>query len=301
MKLIEGLRLSLRIKESETKESTSADYARFIKRFEDYLILKKMQDLALKDFKKQDAMQYLDYVLSERRVEALTRNNYLLTMRALFYVLKDREYIVENPFACIKKLKVAKKRRKMFSPVERSIISNFLKSYDSGLFLAVSLCYYCALRRSELIELRIRDIDLEKGVITLDGTETKNKDVAKITMAKHLVKYLKAIRLKRFPADYFVFGSNLQPNRTRTGVNNITRKHRQVMHDLKAYHLLDDIEGKTFYSWKDTAAADMIAAGFNIITIMKHFRHSDVGTTQRYLESFTDYINDVRDFEVSLF
>lgn len=301
MKLIEGLDLALQIKEKETRKSTILRYSSFVTRFIDYLKLQEMEQMQLEEFSKKNAIKYLDYVLCEKGVSPLTRNNYLQAMKTLFYVLTEREYTDENPFAKIKKLKAPKKRRKMFDATERSIVSNFLKSYDSGLFLAVTLCYYCALRRSELRQLKIRDIDLIKSVITLDGENTKNKDVARITMPKYLVTYLEEIRIKKHPADYYVFGSNLQPDAVQCGVNAFTRKHRYAMHELKKYNVLQDIEGKTFYSWKDTAAADMIAAGFNIITIMKHFRHSDVGTTQRYLESFTDYINDVRNFEVNLF
>lgn len=301
MKLIEGLDLALRIKERETRKSTILRYSSFVSRFIDYLKLQEMEQIKLEAFRKKDAIHYLDYILCQKEVSPLTRNNYLQAMKTLFYVLTEREYIEENPFAKIKKLKSPKKRRKMFSEIERSIVSNFLKSHDSGLFLAVSLCYYCALRRSELRQLKIRDIDLGKGIITLDGMNTKNKDLARITMPKHLVKYLEEIHIKKYPADNYVFGSTLQPDCNQCGVNAFTRKHRYAMHELKRYKILQDIEGKTFYSWKDTAAADMIAAGFNIITIMKHFRHSDVGTTQRYLESFTDYINDVRNFEVNLF
>lgn len=42
----------------------------------------------------------------------------------------------------------------------------------------------------------------------------------------------------------------------------------------------------TFYSWKDTAARDMIWAGFSAIEIMVHFRHKDLNTTQKYMRSF---------------
>jgi integrase len=301
MKLIEGLNLALNIKSNETKKSTILRYSSFVNRFELYLKLKELVEMELGDFGKREAHHYLDYVLCVKNVSPVTRNNYLQAMKTLFYVLTEREYTKDNPFAKIKKLKAPKKRRKMFNPIERSIVSNFLKKQDKGLFLAVSLCYYCALRRSELIELKIRDIDLKKGIITLDGTDTKNKDLARITMPKYLLAYLREIRITKYPADYFLFGSDLQPNVLKCGVNVFTRKHRYVMDELKKYKILQDIEGKTFYSWKDTAAADMISAGFNIITIMKHFRHRDVGTTQRYLESFTDYINDVRNFDVNLF
>jgi len=110
MKLTDGLELALSIKERETRKSTILRYSSFVNRFIGYLKQREMESMKLEDFSKKDAIHYLDYVLCNKGVSALTRNNYLQAMKTLFYVLHEREYIQENPFAKIKKLKATKKR-----------------------------------------------------------------------------------------------------------------------------------------------------------------------------------------------
>ncbi|BDS13192.1 hypothetical protein [Aureispira anguillae] len=56
-------------------------------------------------------------------------------------------------------------------------------------------------------------------------------------------------------------GYQLQPSLNPCGHNTIRRTHLKVFRQLKEYQLLTDIENKSFYSWKDTAARDMIEAG----------------------------------------
>lgn len=124
MQLIEGLNLALRIKSNETKKSTILRYSSFVHRFELYLKSKGLEKIELDAFGKREAHHYLDYVLCVKNVSPITRNNYLQAMKTLFYVLTEREYTKDNPFAKIKKLKAPKKRRKMFNPIERSIVSN---------------------------------------------------------------------------------------------------------------------------------------------------------------------------------
>jgi len=182
MKLITALELAFELKAKESRRNTILSYSSFISIFDQYLKDTNKRHYYLADFNKQEAMQYLDYVLIHRNVSALTRNNYLKAMRVLFFVLVDRDYIQSNPFSGIKKLKIEQKRRTVFSPAECGIICNFLKGKDNGLLLAISLCYYCALRPAEIRRLKIGDIDLKKGFITLDGTNTKNKHLTRITM-----------------------------------------------------------------------------------------------------------------------
>lgn len=87
MKLIEGLDLALKIKEKETRKSTILRYSSFVTRFIDYLKLQEMEQMQLEEFSKKDAIKYLDYVLCEKGVSPLTRNNYLQAMKTLFYSL----------------------------------------------------------------------------------------------------------------------------------------------------------------------------------------------------------------------
>ena len=75
----------------------------------------------------------------------------------------------------------------------------------------------------------------------------------------------------------------------------------KVLRELKEYKLLTDIENKSFYSWKDTAARDMIEEGVNTAVLMKHFRHASLETTQKYLESFGVKNDRIRELKSRIF
>ena len=301
MKLKDALHLALKIKSKELRKSSDDTYLSFLRIFNIYLLHINRTDMLLSEFGKREAMQYLDYILIHREVSALTRNNYLKAMKSIFYVLVDREYIEKNPFSGIRKLKAEKKKRVVYSPAECGIICNFLKEYDRGLLLAVSLCYYCAIRPNEIRDLKVGDIDLEKGLVMFNGTHSKNKDLALITMPQHLIDYCKELRLNSYPKNFYVTGFKLKPCATRCGKNAIRRTHLKVLRLLKKHNMLTDIENKSFYSWKDTAARDMINEGYNVAVLMKHFRHESLETTQKYLESFGVKNSSIRDMRTKIF
>lgn len=301
MKLLEALYFAFEIKSRECREKTVLDYGSYLNRFAKYWVGLGKEHSLLEDFTKQDAITYLDYVFTVKKISAVTRNNHFRKLRAMFYVLVERDLIQKNPFTGVKKLRTEKKKRRTFTPTESSIICNYLKDTDKGLLLAVSLCYYCALRNAELRRLKIEDISLEKGIITLDGARTKNKNLANITIPNHLIGFLKEIRLKKYPAHYFVFGPKLQPSEKQAGKNKITSAHKEVINTLTQFGVLTDSEHKTFYSWKDTAARDMIEEGISAPALMKHFRHASLETTQRYLESFGVKNERIKDIKRNLF
>jgi len=96
-------------------------------------------------------------------------------------------------------------------------------------------------------------------------------------------------------------GYQLQPGPEPCGHNTIRRTHLKVLRQLKEFDLLTDIENKSFYSWKDTAARDMIEEGVNAAALMKHFRHASLETTQKYLESFGVQNNRIKDLKSKIF
>lgn len=152
-----------------------------------------------------------------------------------------------------------------------------------------------------MLMLKIENIDLDKGLILLEGAQIKNRNLASITMPSHFVDYLKEIRIKKYPAHYYVFSKDLKPGTIHVGFNKIPTRRRTIIRKLNKFGVLCDIEGKTFYSWKDTAVREIIEEGVTVPPLQKHFRHSSLETTQRYLESF-GYCNDsIRDLKSRLF
>ena len=147
----------------------------------------------------------------------------------------------------------------------------------------------------------MRNIDLQIGMINLDGSQTKNKEVASITIPKLLLPYLQKLNLHRYDGNAFLFGlDGLKTGINQCGRDRISKRHKKALEQLKTYGFIQDIEGKTFYSWKDTSAKDLINEGLNILDLKQHFRHSDITTTQRYIEMHKGANSKIRDINLKL-
>ena len=299
--LLKALQLSAELKRSYVRPKTAQEYKNHLERFEIYLKSKKLDKMKLEDFDKNQAIFYLDDVLVNRKVLTMTRNNYMRVMKALFGTLVEREYILINPFAGIPRLKETKKKRRTFSKEEKQVIIKYVKSKDKRLFLAICLCYYCAIRPVELRRLKLSNIDLKSGLIQMDGSQTKNKECATITIPKVLVAVLESLELSAYPKDYYLFGANnLEPNIKPSGRDTISKRHQAALKELERYGFLSDMENKTFYSWKDTSAKDLIEQGLNILDLKQHFRHKEISTTQKYIEMHTGLNIKIRDIDLGL-
>ncbi|BDS10088.1 tyrosine-type recombinase/integrase [Aureispira anguillae] len=300
--IIVALRIAQRIKSTYIRYKSLQEYKNFIDRFEEYLKLKELDDLKISEFTKAHAIRYLDDVLLTRKVNAQTRNNYMRAMKALFYTLAERDYIEVNPFAAIKTLKETQKKRRTFTYSEKQTIIQYIKQDNKELLLAVCLCYYCAIRPAELRRLKVGNLDLKIGLIQMDGSQTKNKENATITIPKVLLPLLNSYHLNSYPKSWYLFGAGaLKPAANPCGRDTISKKHKRVIKNLHLYGFLKDVEGKTFYSWKDTAARDLIEQGLNIMDLKQHFRHKELATTQRYLQAYGGVNDSIRDMENKIF
>lgn len=300
--IITALRKAQAIKETFVRRKSFLEYRSFIDRLEFYLQEVGKEQLTLEEFTQREAVLYLDHVLLHRKINALTYNNYKRVFRALFYVLIEREYIKVNPFANIKNLKETQKKRKTFAEHEKTIITQYLKEYDKPLLLAVCLCYYCAIRPAELRRLKTGNINTRLGLIFMDGSQTKNKEVATITIPALLLPLIESYNLESFPEGWYVFGKKtLLPDADVSGRDTISKRHKKAIKELHEYGYLKDITGKTFYSWKDTAAKDLIEEGLNILELKQHFRHKEIKTTQRYLQMYNGVNPSIRDMKSKIF
>ncbi|MCP4437406.1 MAG: tyrosine-type recombinase/integrase, partial [Aureispira sp.] len=224
--LITALKLSEELKRTYVRPKTAQEYKNHLERFEAYLIKNKLDKMKLTEFDRNQAIFYLDSVLIDRKVLTMTRNNYMRVMKALFGTLVEREYILINPFVGIPRLKETKKKRRTFTKEEKQVIIRYVKPNDKRLFLAICLCYYCAIRPVEMKRLKISNIDLKAGVIHMDGSQTKNKECATITIPKVLAPLLESLELENYPKHYYLFGAqNLEPNEKASGRDTISKRH----------------------------------------------------------------------------
>jgi integrase len=76
----------------------------------------------------------------------------------------------KNPMAAVERLQEHNIRDRVLSPEE---FQRLLEALPSSLHLVIIIAYYTGMRRGEILNLRWSQIDLSKGLIRLEGVDTK--------------------------------------------------------------------------------------------------------------------------------
>lgn len=306
--IYEAIHVALKVKCATDREHTRITYTSFTNIFCEYLRAVGWLEIPVCAFDRAKAKAFLDWVLLERKtrdgqaITGKTYNNYLINLRALFYELKDRKYIADNPFANHPKRKEEQKKRHAFIQEDSNLIADYVYKHHRQIYLAILLISHCGLRLSELRRLRARDVDLERGMIVLGGDQTKNRERAFITIPSVALDTLRSFEIDKVRPGYLLFGRDLQPHpKEAVGRNTISDRFREMLREMVKKGLLGSMEGYTAYSWKDTGALAMVRSGMDILAIQKHLRHKSLDTTQRYLQSLGIINQEVRDFRGIIF
>ena len=127
----------------------------------------------------------------------LRNNNYeptsiarkLASMRGFFKWLCANNYIKFNPAQTLEQAKLPKKLPKVMTPEEIDTI--FRQNLNTTELLIVELLYDCGLRASELVNLKISNVDLKSKYIQCYGKGSKERVVPFGKKAKDAIsKYL---------------------------------------------------------------------------------------------------------------
>ncbi len=198
----------------------------------------------------------------------------IASIRGFFKWLSANEYIISNPAQTIEQPKLPKRLPKVMTVDEISAILN------SGLTkleqLVVELLYGCGLRVSELVNLKMNNIDVNSKYIQCYGKGFKERIVPFGKKAQNALKhYLKdrdMIILKNKLSDTKVL--LLKENGkflTRQDVYNFIRHQGEKIHKHISPHTL-----------RHSFATHLLENGADLRVVQELLGHSDVSTTQLY-------------------
>ncbi|HQU51429.1 MAG TPA: tyrosine-type recombinase/integrase [Saprospiraceae bacterium] len=299
--LLDAIEKAAAIKCNTDRERTRHGIESMVRIFRMFIEKNQLQDMRIGAFDHRHALAFLDYAAMERKVGNRTYNNYIERMRAMCTELVQRGYLDENPFSKMKNKKVSGKLRRAFNEYERSVVANHIFMTDKWLMLGVLLQYHCFIRPVELRRLRFYMFDFETGVIRLTKNETKNKENATVTIPDSIIPFLKNFNFGQWNQRWLIFGKDIQPHPNLScGHNSLNYRHRMIIEKLNKSKQLKDINGLTFYSWKDTGAMELFKRKINILEIRKQLRHKDLKTTQVYCESLYEINEEIKHLDGGL-
>jgi len=234
-------------------------------------------------------------------VKTSTIASYWSKLNVFFAWLKDNGHVATNPFQYLKypipsyedkKYLRKEEIEKIFTAIHLHNSQNILV-FKRNLVL-LHLLLYCGLRKEELQFLQIRDIDLEKKLITIRGETSKSKRTRQLPLHSSTVMHLKDYlsERKQYTTPYLII-SNLRDDKLSNAglvhlVNSIRRRSKVSFH---------------LHQFRHTFAVNFLKATNNIFKLKVMLGHSDIRVTSLYLRCLPpeEFRGDIESLSVDTF
>ncbi len=252
--------------------NTILSYKQDLEKFLMYNKNKTIDNISNEDLKK-----YVKYLNSENLNEkSISRN--ISCLKSFYKFLIIEKYIITNPSDS---LFIPKTKRSLPNILSEEDILNLLDielndnfSYRNKAML--ELMYSTGLRVSELVNLKLQDIDLNEDLIRTIGKGDKERiipigDYAKEYLEKYIYEY-RGSMLKGSSKEY-LFLNNHGNKMTRQGFFKIIKKiakEKGINKELSPHTI------------RHSFASHLLKHGADLRTIQELLGHSDISTTQIY-------------------
>ncbi len=220
---------------------------------------------------------FLDYIYLERKVSPITYNNYLQFLSTFFSWCVQKGYLPKNPAENFKnKPKPPKKRTVLTSEVKENL-KNYGKENKEYYILCMCI-YYAFIRKTEITKIKVADVNLKMGYITVLGENAKNKKTENVTIPNALQPYLEDLLKNANPNDFLFSHDNFKSGPKQLAPKKISDQWAKFR---KQYNIPLQFQ---FYSLKDTGITDLLNSGIPAIKVRDQARHHDLKITESYTQ-----------------
>lgn len=273
-----------------------------LKPFTDYLLLEKNYSSHTITSYKKDLESFGEFILNEYQENSIVQVNYsqirnwivslvdagisnrsvnrkVSSLNSYYKFLLKTETITVNPLAKHKALKTSKKVQIPFSEKEMDIVLDDLTSETDfeGLRnkLIVELFYATGIRRIELIQIRLSDLDLHNKTLKVLGKRNKERY---IPLINSVIDSLNAYMIQRNSLDIIKDKDHLF----------LTKKGLKIYETL-VYRIINDYFSKASSKVKRSPhilrhsfATHLLNQGANLNAVKELLGHSSLAATQVY-------------------
>ena len=274
--------------ERNFSDNTLDAYIRDIKKFSLYAE-KNLENSKPKAITYEDLQEYL-ILQSKQKISERTQARWISSIKSFFKYLLEEEIRDDNPATLLEgpKLGLYLPDTLSVEDVER-ITKNINLSTDLGVRnqCMVEVLYGCGLRVSELIELKISDINFKEGFLKVEGKGQKVRYVPLAKYTSHLIKnYLENVRIN----------------------NKINKKYEDIMFlnsrgssmsRVIVFIIIKELADKAGirknispHTFRHSFATHMLQNGADLRFIQEMLGHSSITTTEIYTHLNTEELRD---------
>lgn len=274
--------------ERNFSDNTLDAYIRDIKKFSLYAE-KNLENSKPKSITYEDLQEYL-ILQSKQKISERTQARWISSIKSFFKYLLEEEIRDDNPATLLEgpKLGLYLPDTLSVEDVER-ITKNINLSTDLGVRnqCMVEVLYGCGLRVSELIELKISDINFKEGFLKVEGKGQKVRYVPLAKYTSHLIKnYIENVRIN----------------------NKINKKYEDIlflnsrgssMSRVIVFIIIKELADKAGirknispHTFRHSFATHMLQNGADLRFIQEMLGHSSITTTEIYTHLNTEELRD---------
>ena len=282
--------------EDGVHKNTIISYKYDINQFDNFIRRKKK---SFKSIIKKDILDFLES-LKIKNVKNKTKSRKIFALKRFYKFLMSERIIKNNP---MEKIDIPKSEDTISITLSADQIKKILKFVskktndykDIRSNLIIELLYSTGVRVSELISIKINNIDLQKKNILIDppekGKSRKERIVFFAEQTKEVIeKYLefRKIYFKEKDSPWLFPSNNTNDFLTR-------RRVLQIMHNL-ADKIKIDKNLMHPHSFRHAFGNHLLNSGADIRVVQKLLGHSSIITTQKYTEHRDKLIETIENF-----
>lgn len=242
-----------------------------------------------KKITREDILEYLFYLQSERRNAPRTRYRRLVSVKAFFNYLHTHKKVIDNnPAYDIDSPKLDKKLPKYLTFEECiQLLSNIDSTYYERDYCMIVLFLNGGIRLSELVNINLTDIRSD-NTLRVTGKGSKERTVYLTDASIDAINRYLNVRLD---TEHPIIDKNALFISPKTGQRVKKRRVQQIVSSaLKSAHL--DGLGLSTHKLRHTAATMMFQNGVDVRTLKEVLGHENLSTTEIYTHLNTTQLQE---------
>ena len=248
---------------------------------------------------------WLGHVVGKLTSSSVARK--IASLRALFRLAAKRGWIVKNPAALLASPKAKRKLPRPLSPEHANALMSMpstVPAPKSGVQVketpthtakmlrdraALELLYGAGLRVSELVGLRVGDIDERMAEVRVVGKGNKER---RVPLGEPSLDAVSAYAQQR----HLLLGIKADSGMLFLSVRGAPMSVRSLQYDVKAYGMASGARPDLHpHALRHSCATHMLDGGADLRSIQEFLGHSSLSTTQRYTHVSVDHLARVYD------
>lgn len=255
-------------------DNTISTYLNNLKIYKDYIEENRLDEYSIEPINLE---HFITYLKENFDYKPKSINTMISSLKSYYNFLLKEKYIDNDPTDLLKSPKIDKKYPTYltYDELNRLLLAiDTSKNLGKRDYLLINLLYDSGVRVSELINIRINNIDFENRLIKILGKGDKERVVYfTINTSKLLYEYIYDIcEVHKYPRKY-LFENKSNVVISRFEVYNIIRKYAEIAKIEK---------NVTPHVLRHTIATHLIQNDADVMSVKTILGHSKVSTTEIY-------------------